>query len=259
METTTDDGVRIHYEVTGAGSPVILVHGITDSSADWDPIDQRLAAAHTVVTLDLRGHGQSGDADDYSPLAMTNDIAAVVAATSLRAPLLIGHSLGGAVVSAYAAAAPARAVVNLDQSLRFSDFGAALSQLEPQLRGSGFHPAMHAIFRGLDGPLMPDHLRVRLTRHRDEARQDVVLGVWDMVLASTADELDSVADAIAPAITVPYLAIHGSDPGDDYPAWLTGRIPHAQFERWADHGHYPHLVDPERFLARLADLEADLP
>lgn len=255
MQTTTADGVDIHYEVMGEGPPVVLVHGITDSSAEWAPIDERLAADHTVVTLDLRGHGRSGDADDYSPLAMTLDVAAVVAATGLERPLLVGHSLGGAVVTAYAAGAPARAVVDVDQSLRFSDFKAALGQLEHQLRGGGFHPAMRAVFNSLDGALMPDYLRVRLAANRDQARQEVVLGVWDMVFAQTGEELDAVADAAGAAITVPFLAIHGSDPGDDYPAWLRTRIPHAQVERWDDHGHYPHLVDPERFLARLAELE----
>lgn len=256
--TTTADGVEIHYEVTGDGPPVVLVHGITDSSADWAPVDERLAADHTVVAVDLRGHGDSGDAEDYSALAMANDVAAVVAATGIDAPLLIGHSLGGAVVSAYAAGAPTRAVVNIDQSLRFSDFGAVLAQLEHQLKGTGFHPAMRAVFDSLDGPLVPDAVRSRLAANRDRARQDVVLGVWEMIFASTADELDAVADAIGPAIGVPYLAIHGSDPGEDYAEWLTARIPQATVERWDGHGHYPHLVDPDRFLARLARLEADL-
>jgi pimeloyl-ACP methyl ester carboxylesterase len=258
MRTATTDGVDIHYDVIGDGPPVVLVHGITDTGADWAPIDQRLATDHTVITLDLRGHGESGDADDYSALAMTQDLAAVVAAVGIDRPLLVGHSLGGVVVTAYAAGAPALAVVDIDQSLRFSDFKAVLGQLEHQLRGSGFHPAMRAVFNALDGPLMPDHLRVRLAANRDHARQDVVLGVWDMVFTQSGDELDAMADAVGPAITVPFLAIHGSDPGEDYASWLTKRIPHAQVELWADHGHYPHLVDPERFLARIGQIEAGI-
>jgi pimeloyl-ACP methyl ester carboxylesterase len=42
------------------------------------------------------------------------------------------------------------------------------------------------------------------------------------------------------------------DPGEGYAAWLTGAVPSAAYELWPDVGHYPHLVDPERFLARLA-------
>jgi len=33
-------------------------------------------------------------------------------------------------------------------------------------------------------------------------------------------------------------------------------LPTATVERWADHGHYPHLIDPDRFAARLLDLLA---
>jgi pimeloyl-ACP methyl ester carboxylesterase len=83
----------------------------------------------------------------------------------------------------------------------------------------------------------------------------VVLGVWDMVFASTPEELDAIAGAIGPAITVPFLAIHGNDPGEDYADWLRAHLPHAVVELWPDHGHYPHLVDADRFLARVAEFE----
>ena len=255
--TTTTDDVDIHYDISGSGPPVVLLHGITDSSADWAPIDQRLAADHTVVTLDLRGHGRSGDAEDYSPLAMVNDLAAVVAATGVESPLLVGHSLGAVVAVAYASAAPVSGVVGIDQTLRFSDFAAMVRQLEHQLRGDGFHAAMRVIFGHLDGPLMPDPLRFRLATNRDEARQDVVLGVWDLTFAASDDELDGMVAAMAPAITMPVLALHGNELPDDYVAWLQGLVPTAEVEVWADHGHYPHLVDPERFLARFADFEAE--
>ena len=257
METTTADGVRIHFEVTGSGPPVVLVHGITDSSADWEPLDERLATDHTVVRLDLRGHGRSGDAEDYSALAMAMDLAAVVDAAGLDRPLVVGHSLGAVVATAYAAGAPTRGVVNIDQTLRFSDFAATVRQLEHQLRGDGFHAALRAIFQHLDGPLVPDALRFRLVAHRDEARQDVVLGAWDLTFTATDEELDGVAAMVAPGITVPYLSLAGNDLGDDYVPWLTSLLPQATVEQWEGHGHYPHLVDPERFLVRLADFEAE--
>src|SRR4249919_3217673 len=118
MHCTTDDGVEIAYDVRGQGPPLVLVHGLSDSRADWAPIVDRMSSDHRCVALDLRGHGESGDASDYSALAMAADVAAVVAAEDLVAPTVIGHSLGGAVVSAYAAAALVTAVVNVDQGLR---------------------------------------------------------------------------------------------------------------------------------------------
>ena len=72
-----------------------------------------------------------------------------------------------------------------------------------------------------------------------------------------SEELDATVVQLASAITVPYLAIHGIDPGPDYVGWLTGLIPSATVELWADHGHYPHLVDTPRFLARVAQFRSD--
>jgi pimeloyl-ACP methyl ester carboxylesterase len=51
------------------------------------------------------------------------------------------------------------------------------------------------------------------------------------------------------------LALHGSDPGAGYMAWLSDVIPQARLEVWPDEGHYPHLVEPVRFVNRLEDFE----
>ncbi len=63
--TQAGDGTTIDYEVWGgehadAGPAVVLVHGITEQRASWDPVRERLAAQHRVIALDLRGHGRSG-------------------------------------------------------------------------------------------------------------------------------------------------------------------------------------------------------
>ena len=254
MRCTTDDGVDITYDVTGDGPPVVLVHGLSDSRADWAPIVDRLSSDHRCIALDLRGHGESGDASDYGAIAMAADVAAVVTAEDLVAPLVIGHSLGGAVVSAYAATAPVAAVVNVDQGLRLSEFADALRPLEASLRGNEFHETFELVLDSMNGPMMDDDLRAELATHRRRARQDVVLGVWDLIFASTDDELDAVIDMIGSSVTVPYLSLHGLDPGPDYAEWLSARIPQAEVEHWADHGHYLHLVAPDRFCARVRDL-----
>jgi pimeloyl-ACP methyl ester carboxylesterase len=43
--TTTQDGATIYYETTGTGTPVVLVHGITESCRTWDPVRDRLVDA----------------------------------------------------------------------------------------------------------------------------------------------------------------------------------------------------------------------
>lgn len=241
--------MSIHYQDTGSGPPVVFVHGITDNRTDWDPVVERMISTNRCVTLDLRGHGGSGDASDYGAIAMAQDVAAVVRDAGLDAPTVIGHSLGGVVVSAYAAQAQVHAVVNVDQPLRFSDFAAALTPLTDALRGDGFHDALGMIFASMEGDRLTPELSTRLAARRRAARQDVVLGVWDLVLSTPPAELDALASRIGPAITAPYLSLHGLPTGDGYEQWLRALVPHVQFEEWPGYGHYLHLVDPDRFVA----------
>jgi pimeloyl-ACP methyl ester carboxylesterase len=183
---------------------------------------------------------------------MANDVAAVVAAAGIDEPVcLIGHSLGAVVVTAYAASAPVAGVINVDQGLRFSDFAGALAPLEPALRGDQFHEALSMVFGAMEGDRLSPELSARLRGYHERARQDVVLGVWNLVFAAPPAELDAIAAQLGPAIGAPYLAVHGLPLAPGYAEWFTSVVPDAQLEEWEDHGHYPHLVDPDRFVARV--------
>jgi pimeloyl-ACP methyl ester carboxylesterase len=248
---TASDGASIAYAVTGDGPPIVLLHGITESRGSWDPLIGPLARGHRVVAVDLRGHGEFDRHPPYDVLTMAADVHAVVDAAGAGDPLLVGHSLGGAVVTVYAAAYPARGVVNVDQPLEMSGFQALLEPLEPVLRGddSGFQALMQQIFESLYGALPADE-RARIMSHT-HPEQDVVLGVWDFVLTATPEEMDELITSTARMITAPYLALHGDDPGEHYAAWLQSVVSTASFELWPDLGHYPHLVEPERFMQRV--------
>ena len=248
------------HELTGhTDDPaLILIHGITDSRHMWHPLLHDLVANHLVLAIDLRGHGESDADDGYDPISYASDVVETAAALGVTDAVVVGHSLGGVVASAYAAIAPCRAVVNIDQPLRLSGFKEALSQLEPMLNGTqeSFNQALDLMFGAMDGPLSAEEqARLRLHRRADQA---VVLATWASVFESTPEELDATVEALAAGITVPYLSLHGIDPGPDYAPWLQHLVPTATVEVWRDMGHYLHLVDPPRFLARLAGFEAQV-
>lgn len=237
---------------------LVLIHGITDSRHMWHPLLSELAANHLVLAVDLRGHGESDTDDGYDPISYASDVVETAAALGVADAVVVGHSLGGVVASAYAAIAPCRAVVNIDQPLRLSGFKEALSQLAPMLSGNreSFDQALELMFAAMDGPLSAaEQARLRLHRRAD---QTVVLATWASVFESTPEELDAGVKALAAGITVPYLSLHGMDPGADYGPWLQHLVPTATVEVWPDMGHYLHLVDPPRFLARLAEFEAQV-
>ncbi len=246
------------HEIVGDGPLAVVVHGITESRETWRPLIGRLAEHYCVVAVDLRGHGQSPAGDAYDPLTLAGDVRETLAATGhdgIDEALLIGHSLGGIVVSAYGAMFPSRAIVNVDQPLRLSAFKEGLAQLEPLLKGDtdSFAMAIGLVFGSMAGALPADQMaRIDALRRPD---QSVVLGIWGTVFDSSPADLDAQVDALVGAVTVPYLALHGMDPGDDYGAWLTGAVPSASVEVWPDVGHYPHLVHPDRFLGRIADFD----
>jgi pimeloyl-ACP methyl ester carboxylesterase len=256
--TASADGTEIAYDVAGAGPPLVLVHGITESRRTWDPLVEDLAADHRVVALDVRGHGESATAasGDHDSTAMADDVAVVVAAEGLDAPVVVGHSMGGIVATAFAAAHPCRAVVNVDQSIALGDFQELVRGAEPALRSEAFAEVMGALFESMQGALPPDEAaRVAALR---QPRQEVVLGVWAPLLDLEPADLDAMVATLAGAVTVPYLALHGIDPGPTYGPWLQAAIPTATLEVWEGDGHYPHLVHRERFLERLRLFESTL-
>lgn len=254
--------MELAHEILGNGPTALVIHGITESRESFRPILAALGEHYTVLAVDLRGHGLSRSADPYDPITLATDVHDTLVsagiANSTVAPLVIGHSLGGMVASAYAAIFPSRAVINIDQPLRLAAFKDGLGQLEPLLRGdqASFEMAIGLVFGSMFGPLSPDEVaRLNALRRAD---RDVVLGIWGVVFDSSPEELDATVDALAAGITVPYLSLHGTDAGDEYAGWLKSRVPTATVESWPDHGHYPHLVDPARFLKRVRSFDSSI-
>jgi pimeloyl-ACP methyl ester carboxylesterase len=239
----------IAYDVAGDGPPVVFVHGITSSRRSWDPVTELLERDFTCVRVDLRGHGESPPAPEYSMPSMAGDVRAVVEELGLGEPALVGHSLGVTVVAVYAAAYGARSVTCVDGSLRFGDFAALVQRHADELRSERTMEAMLAIDHELG--LEPYAGIAEMERRIRAFPREVVLGIWDQLLATPPDQLTATAEAFLPRIEAPLLSLHGSPPPPDYEAWLTGLVPSARVEVWDGSGHMLHLVDPERFAARV--------
>lgn len=223
------DGTGIAYETAGSGPPIVLLHGITEDRRPWAPIVDGLAPDFTCVLMDARGHGDSDVAvTDYEPLTLAGDIAAVIDAAGVsEPPLLVGHSAGAFQASVYAAAGsgPVRGVVNIDQTLRMSDFAARIRPLEADLRGPRFADSVSDFVDSLGIDRLDTELRDRLHGYHERARADVVLAMWHTVFELDDAELDSIVEELVLTnIRVPYLALYGSDPGPNYADWLTRRL-----------------------------------
>lgn len=102
------NGVKIHYHRTGGDkAPLVLCHGITDNGLCWRRVAQALEDQFDIIMVDARGHGDSDAPDDnYFSSSHAADVVGLIASLGLRHPLLMGHSMGGATVTALAALYP---------------------------------------------------------------------------------------------------------------------------------------------------------
>ena len=90
--------MALHVEVRGSGPPLVLLHGFTQTGRLWGPLGEHLADTHTVLAVDLPGHGGSGAV--RADLPATADLVAGAVADALGSEVpcdVIGYSLGARV------------------------------------------------------------------------------------------------------------------------------------------------------------------
>jgi pimeloyl-ACP methyl ester carboxylesterase len=91
------NGMRMYYEVTGSGDPLVVLHGAYMNIATMGEIIPRLAQTHTVYALEFQGHGRTNDID--RPVTYPNlsdDVAAFMDAVGLERADILGYSMGAA-------------------------------------------------------------------------------------------------------------------------------------------------------------------
>jgi pimeloyl-ACP methyl ester carboxylesterase len=124
--TSAETDIVVRHHGLEVGPDLLLVHGLTDSSGGWAQAVAHWAGSYRVTTLDLRGHGESprftaDELDGHPGDVMVEDVLAVV--SRLDRPVVVGHSLGGAVALAVGARHPelVRALVLEDPAPRDPD------------------------------------------------------------------------------------------------------------------------------------------
>src|SRR5260221_506188 len=101
--------INLYYEVSGAGQPVVLIHGLGSSTRDWEAQVPELAEDYQVITFDLRGHGQSDKpAGPYQMSQYGDDLAGLMGALGVASAHIVGISLGGCVALQFALDYPAQ-------------------------------------------------------------------------------------------------------------------------------------------------------
>jgi 3-oxoadipate enol-lactonase len=109
MPFAENDGVKIYWEETGKGDPVLLIMGLGWTSHMWHRTRDVLAAKCRVITFDNRGVGRSDVPPGPYPIAaMAADAAAVLDAAGVNSAHLYGISMGGMIAQEFTLQYPAR-------------------------------------------------------------------------------------------------------------------------------------------------------
>ncbi len=148
---TRPDGVRITYDVRGAGeNTLVFLHGWASERGAWREQANYFAAANQVVTIDLAAHGQStaGRRKAWTLLSLADDVRAVVERLKLKRVTLIGHSMGGPVALLAAARLPVVKAVILVDSVHNADNKMTREQAE------GFAGLFEKDFRSTIAPMI---------------------------------------------------------------------------------------------------------
>jgi pimeloyl-ACP methyl ester carboxylesterase len=144
-------------------TPLVLVHGLSSSSAAWQRVAEHFATRFHVVALDQRGHGDSswGEADGYSTDEYVADLEAFVDALDLERFVLVGHSMGGHHTIAYTARHPDRVICAVANDIPPA-LGRDRAATAARFPG-GEHPVVPSVEAWIDtqrpdAPFTPEHM-----------------------------------------------------------------------------------------------------
>jgi pimeloyl-ACP methyl ester carboxylesterase len=264
------DGIRIYYEATGKGRPVVFVHGFGCGIRSWDPQVKALSPSYRTIAYDVRGHGLSDaptEAGGYSQPISVEDLRRLLSYLQLRRATVVGLSMGGNIALNFALTHP-----DMVSGLVVVDTGAGSDGTADWVAGA------HSFAEGVDGGgteafadmAMASPLFARYCAKGPEAQRFIrscLMTHRARGIAHTAREvlakrpkIYALGDRLA-KLSVPTLLIVGEDdePCRKVHDFMARTIPGATSVVLRRTGHLSNLESPagfnaavKRFLARNA-------
>lgn len=273
-ETVEIHGKTVTFHRAGSGPAIVLVHGITSSSRNWERVAPLLARHHTVIAPDLAGHGGSAKPrGDYSLGAHASGIRDLLAVLGIPRATVVGHSLGGGIVMQFAYQFPERV-----QRLVLVDSGGLGNEVNILLRAAtlpGAEYVMPLLFgsvpRAVGGSVARALGRLGigssanargigegLASLGDPEGRRAFLHTARSVIDPAGQRVDA-RDRLYLSAGIPTLLVWGDR--DPIIPVRHGRrahelMPGSRLEELPGAGHFPFNDDPERFAALLEDFIA---
>jgi pimeloyl-ACP methyl ester carboxylesterase len=264
-------GHRVLFRSAGSGPVIVLVHGITSTSATWANVLPYLAEHFTVIAPDLLGHGESAKPrGDYSLGAYASGIRDLLIALGHDRATFVGHSLGGGVAMQLAYQFPEHC-----ERLVLVSSGGLGREINPLLRAASLPGSELVLPLLVDARLLGAGRavgrllgRVGLRVHTDleevlrghaslsdgEARA-AFLHTLRTIVDAKGQRVDA-SDRLYLAQAIPFLIVWGErDPiiPAEHARAAHRLVPGSRLEIFPGAGHFPHLDDPLRFVRLLTE------
>ena len=259
-------GHAVSYLRGGEGETLLLIHGIAGSCNTFEPVLEGLAERHQVIAPDLLGHGQSGKPrGDYSLGAHASGLRDLMEMLQIPSATIIGHSLGGGVAMQFAYQFPERCerlvlvssgglgpeVTPLLRAATLPGTDLALSIVTSE-RAKGVYRKALSPFKRFNITATPTagHVLEHVACLQDPETRRAFIHTVRSVLDLKGQRIDA-RNRLYLANHVPVMIVWGDR--DRFIPVKHGReahsmLPHSRLEVFEGAGHFPHLVDPERFV-----------
>jgi pimeloyl-ACP methyl ester carboxylesterase len=264
-------GHRVFYRSGGSGPVVVLVHGITSTSATWANVLPYLAERYTVIAPDLLGHGDSAKPrGDYSLGAYASGIRDLLIALGHERATFVGHSLGGGVAMQLAYQFPEHC-----ERLVLVSSGGLGRGITPLLRLASLPGSELVLPFMVDGRILGMGRTMGRLLGRVGLRVHTDLGEVLRGHASLADSdtraaflhtLRTIVDPLGQRVdasdrlylaqAIPFLLVWGERDSIipvEHAHSAHQLVPGSRLEIFPNAGHFPHLDDPLRFVKVLID------
>lgn len=256
----TPDGVSLSVQEWGNpnGLPVVLIHGFSQAHLSWAKqfTDPALTAALRMITFDLRGHGLSDKPtarDAYQPAKpWGDDVKAVIDATGLQRPVLVGWSYAGRVMSDYLLTHGTGAVAGLNYVDAVTN-----APLNAQAPANPFAGKMVAPDLATQIAGTREFLRACFSKQPTQDEFEAMVAFNAMMPAALRRNMlgrPTPYEDMLKGLRLPVLVTHGREDKAVVPAmgeYTARTVPGATLSLYEGIGHCPFWEEPARFNAEL--------
>jgi esterase len=250
--------MHLHFESSGQGSSLLILHGLYGSLENWRSMTRRLSEDFHVFAIDLRNHGRSPHSPEMTYPLMAEDVLEFMVGQQLERAHILGHSMGGKVAMQLALSHRDRVdrLVVADMAPKAypskeKSIVEALLSIDPS-RFENRKDVEEALAHSI-----PD-LAVRRFLLKDLKRNANGRFHWQMNLPAICDNYELLTQAltVGASFNGPTLFLRGEKSRyikpEDTPL-ITSLFPHAVIQMLEGAGHWLHVETPEAFFRSVRD------